>query len=82
MSCTNVVTFSQSTIKTHFFKFPNPSSPKISLSFPVSWGEVDPSPLFLRPLFGLMHLPKMMMDDDECGAIGGMIGREKRSTRR
>jgi hypothetical protein len=32
---------------------------------------------------GLLYQPKMIDDDDDCGAIGGMkIGRENRSTRR
>jgi hypothetical protein len=32
--------------------------------------------LVLRPLFGLLYQPQMI-DDDDCGAIGGMrIGRE------
>jgi hypothetical protein len=36
----------------------------------------------LRPLFGLLYQPRMI-DDDECGAVGGMrIGRGNRSTRR
>jgi hypothetical protein len=35
-----------------------------------------------RPLFGLLYQPRMI-DDDECGAVGGMrIGRLKRSIRR
>jgi hypothetical protein len=38
--------------------------------------------LVLRPLFGLLYGPQMI-DDDDCGAIGGMrIGRENRSTLR
>jgi hypothetical protein len=35
-----------------------------------------------RPLIALFYQPRMI-DDDECGAVGGMrIGRENRSTRR
>jgi hypothetical protein len=35
-----------------------------------------------RPLIGLLYQPRMI-DDDECGAVGGMrIGRGNRSTRR
>jgi hypothetical protein len=30
----------------------------------------------------LLYQPRMMMDDDECGAIGEMIGMGSRSTRR
>jgi hypothetical protein len=38
--------------------------------------------LVRRPLIGLLYLPRMI-DDDECGAVGGMrIGRGNRSTRR
>jgi hypothetical protein len=29
----------------------------------------------LVPLFGLLYQPRMMMDDDQCGAISGMISR-------
>jgi hypothetical protein len=39
-----------------------------------SWGGVR-----LSPLFGLLCQP--MVDDDECAAIGGTIGRGNRSTR-
>jgi hypothetical protein len=35
-----------------------------------------------RPIFGLLYQPLMMMDDDEFGAVDGMLGRGKRSTRR
>jgi hypothetical protein len=31
---------------------------------------------------GLLYQPQMMIDDDECGAVGGMIGRGNRSTQR
>jgi hypothetical protein len=38
--------------------------------------------LVRRPLFNLLYQPQMI-DDDECGAVGGMIiGRGNRSTRR
>jgi hypothetical protein len=37
--------------------------------------------LVRRPLFGLMYQPRMM-DYDVCGAVGEMIGRGNRSTRR
>jgi hypothetical protein len=38
--------------------------------------------LVLRPLFGLLYQPQMI-DDEECGAIGGIkIGKGNRSTRR
>jgi hypothetical protein len=36
----------------------------------------------LRPLFGLLYQPQMI-DEDDCGAIGGMtIGRGNQNTRR
>jgi hypothetical protein len=31
---------------------------------------------------GLLYQPQMMIDVDECGAIGGMPGRGNQSTRR
>jgi hypothetical protein len=34
-----------------------------------------------RPLFGLLHQPRIVADD-ECGAIGGTIGKGNRRTRR
>jgi hypothetical protein len=46
------------------------------------WGGVKPSPLLLRPPDGLLHQPRMMVDDDVCGAVGGMSGRGNWSTRR
>jgi hypothetical protein len=45
-------------------------------------GGVGPSPLLLRPLDGLFYQLRMMINDDECGTIRGMIGRVNRSTRR
>jgi hypothetical protein len=49
------------------------------LSF-LEWGETE-STLVRRPLFDLLYQPRMI-DDDECGAVGGMrIGRGNRSTR-
>jgi hypothetical protein len=44
----------------------------------VVWDWVH---LVLRQLFGLLYRP-MMIDDDECGAVGGTIGRKNRNTRR
>jgi hypothetical protein len=52
----------------------------VSIFF-LFWGGVEPSPLLLRPLFGLLYQPRMV-DDDECGTIGEMHGRGNRSTRR
>jgi hypothetical protein len=47
--------------------------------FIMGWDWVH---LVLRPLFGLLYQPQMI-DDGECGAVGGMrIGRGHRSTRR
>jgi hypothetical protein len=44
----------------------------------LGWGETVH--LVRRPLIGLLYQPRMI-DDDECGAIGGMrIGRGNRST--
>jgi hypothetical protein len=43
---------------------------------------VEPSPLLLRPLLAYCTSPRMMMDNDECGATGGMFGRGNRSTLR
>jgi hypothetical protein len=45
----------------------------------VGWDWVH---LVRRPLFGLLYQPRMI-DDDECGAVGGKrLGRGNRSTRR
>jgi hypothetical protein len=30
----------------------------------ISWAGVEPSALLLRPLYGLLYQPRMMMDDD------------------
>jgi hypothetical protein len=43
----------------------------------VEWDWVN---LVRRPLFGLLYRPRMM-DVDECGAVGGLVGRGNRSTR-
>jgi hypothetical protein len=40
--------------------------------FPPFLGGVEPSRLLLRP--GLLYL-HLMMDDDECGAVGGITAR-------
>jgi hypothetical protein len=47
----------------------------------VGWDWVY---LVRRQPFGLLYQPQMMDDDDydECGAVGGMIGKGNRSTRR
>jgi hypothetical protein len=42
--------------------------------FPL-WGEVEPSTV-TEATTGLLYEPRMMIKDDECGAIGGMLGRE------
>jgi hypothetical protein len=45
----------------------------------VGWDLVH---LVRRPIFGLLYQPRMI-DDDECGVVGGMrIGRGNRSIRR
>jgi hypothetical protein len=47
--------------------------------FLMGWDRVH---LVVRPLFGLLYQP-WTIDDDDCGAIGGMrIGRGNRSTQR
>jgi hypothetical protein len=43
------------------------------------WSGVEPSPPLLRPLLAYCTSPP---DDDECGAVGGMLGRGNRNTRR
>jgi hypothetical protein len=52
-----------------------------SFLFHFFWGGVEPSPLLLRPILGPLYQPLMIIDDDECGAIGEMLGTENRSTR-
>jgi hypothetical protein len=44
------------------------------VSVVVSWVGVRFSPLGASTIIGVWYQPRMM-DDDECGAIGGMIGR-------
>jgi hypothetical protein len=41
---------------------------------------MEPSPLLLRSILAY-YQPKMMMDYDECRAVGGIIGRGNRSIR-
>jgi hypothetical protein len=38
--------------------------------FVLGWGETE-STWYV----GLLYHPLVMMDDDECGAVGGMLGR-------
>jgi hypothetical protein len=53
-----------------------------SLFFFLGWGW-DWVHLVRRPLTGLFYHPRMIDDDEECGAFDGMrIGRGNRSTRR
>jgi hypothetical protein len=40
------------------------------------------SPLGTSATVGLLYQPRMIDDDDDYGAVGGMIGRGNRSTRR
>jgi hypothetical protein len=47
--------------------------------FLVSWGGVRVVPLGARSLIGLLHQPRMIDDDDECGM---RIGRGNGNTRR
>jgi hypothetical protein len=37
----------------------------------IYWPGVEPSPLLLRPLIDLLYQP-WMIDDEDCGAVGGM----------
>jgi hypothetical protein len=37
----------------------------------IYWAGAEPSPLLMRPLIGLLHLPWMIYGDD-CGAFYGM----------
>jgi hypothetical protein len=48
----------------------------------LGWGETEPTWYIRRPLSDLFYQPRMI-DDDECGAVGGIrIGRGNRNTRR
>jgi hypothetical protein len=47
----------------------------------LGWSGVRRVRLVRRPLFGLLYQHRMM-DDDECAAVGGMLGSGNRSTRR
>jgi hypothetical protein len=63
---------------------PNTSLRRLFTVFLVSWGGMRLTwvRLVRRPLTGLLH-QSQMIDDDECGRVGGMrIGRGNRSTRR
>jgi hypothetical protein len=56
--------------------FMSPVMVEISITPPSFLGRVR------RPLIGQLYQPRMI-DDDECGAVGGMrVGRGNRSTRR
>jgi hypothetical protein len=58
-------------------------SVKFSAFFFVSWDGVKPSPRILRLLLVYFYQPRTMTDDDDdCGGIGGMLGRGNRSTQR
>jgi hypothetical protein len=66
-------------------KFHSVTSQKVLvlvLFFFSSWGVWDWVHSVRRPLIGLLYQPRII-DDDECGAVGGIsIGRGSRSTRR
>jgi hypothetical protein len=47
----------------------------------VFWGGVILCLVGTSATFGPFYWPRLM-DDDECGAVGGMIDRGNRSTRR
>jgi hypothetical protein len=58
------------------------SSPIFSSPPPLlflGWSETEPN--ITEAGTGLLYQPRMM-DDDEYGAIGGMLGKENRSTQR
>jgi hypothetical protein len=38
------------------------------------------SPLLLMPLNGLLHHPQMVMNEGECGASSGMLGKGNQIT--
>jgi hypothetical protein len=46
--------------------------------FGVEWNRVH----YYWGHIGLLYQPRMVVDDDECVAVGGMIGRGNRSTQR
>jgi hypothetical protein len=48
--------------------------------FFFGWSETEFT--IIEAITGLLYQPRMMMDDYECGAIGGMICKGNRSTRR
>jgi hypothetical protein len=48
--------------------------------FLVSWGGVRLSPFCMSATIRLLYQPRMK-SEDECGAIGGMIGRWNRNTK-
>jgi hypothetical protein len=49
--------------------------------FFLSLGMSGTEPTITEATTGLLYQPRMM-DDDECGAVGGMLNRQNRSTRR
>jgi hypothetical protein len=63
-----------------FLSFSNSSLSPCQFFFILDVGW-DLSPLGTSATTGLLYQPRMM-DDDECGAVGGMSDREDRSTRR
>jgi hypothetical protein len=50
----------------------------ISYFLVVSWDEVRLSPLGTSAIVWPIYQPRMM-DDDDCGAVGGISGRRNRS---
>jgi hypothetical protein len=53
----------------------------VNSTFLISLDGVRLSPFDMSPIFRQLHQPRMI-DDDERGAIGGMIGKGNRSTER
>jgi hypothetical protein len=48
--------------------------------FPVGWCGTEAN--ITETTAGSLYQPRMVMDDDECGAVGGFLDRGNRSTRR
>jgi hypothetical protein len=48
--------------------------------FPLGWSWSKST--FTEVTIGLLYQPRMMMDDNECRAYGGVLCKENRSTRR
>jgi hypothetical protein len=67
--------------RSKFVTFGSPTALHFSMPFffPPFWAGVELSPLLLRSLLSYGFVPS---PDGDCGAVGGMLGRGSRSTRR